>query len=88
MNKCKYTERQIYFTLEQVEKGTPIKDVCNIMGISQATFYNWRSRYGPSRVSSHPEIERLKEENKRLKMIINELENDKKILLWEFTRRR
>ncbi|MDF7661919.1 transposase [Erwiniaceae bacterium L1_54_6] len=88
MNKCKYTERQIYFTLEQVEKGTPIKDVCNIMGISQATFYNWRSRYGPGRICSHPEIERLKEENKRLKMIIIELENDKKILLGEFTRRR
>lgn len=88
MNKCKFTEKQITFTLEQVENGASVRDVCNVMGISQATFYNWRNRYGINGSESSIELKRLKEENERLKSLIYELEKDKKILLEEVIKRR
>lgn len=88
MNKSKYSEKQIYFVLEQAEKGADISDICNVMGISQATFYNWRNRYGSIHPDKHPAVLKLREENLLLKRAIQELEADKKILLAELKKRR
>jgi len=44
MKKSKYTESQVVFALQQAETGTPVAEVCRKMGISDATFYNWKKR--------------------------------------------
>ena len=46
MKKSKYTDEQIAFALKQAELGTSVDEVCRKMGISDATFYNWRKKYG------------------------------------------
>ena len=46
MKKSKFTEEQILFALKQADAGQPVGDVCRQMGISEATFYVWKQRYG------------------------------------------
>lgn len=46
MKKSKFTDEQIAFALKQAEAGTPVEEVCRKIGISDATFYNWRKKYG------------------------------------------
>ena len=85
MKKSKFTEEQIAFALKQAESGTRVEEVCRKMGISQATFYAWRKKFGGMEV---PEVKRLKsleEENARLKKLLAEAMLDKEALqvaLW------
>ena len=58
MKKTKFTEEQIAFALRQGETGTRVAEVCRKLGISDATFYNWRKKYGGLGV---PELRRLKQ---------------------------
>jgi len=46
MKRSRYTEEQIAFALKQAELGTPVPEVCRKMGISDATFYAWRKKFG------------------------------------------
>jgi len=46
MKKSRFIEQQILFALKQGDAGQPIADVCRQMGISEATYYNWKKRYG------------------------------------------
>jgi len=46
MKRSKFTKEQIAFTLQQVDKGTSVEEVCRKVGISQATFYAWKKKYG------------------------------------------
>ena len=46
MKRSKFTEAQIAFVLRQAEEGTKVEEVCRKAGISEATFYNWRKKYG------------------------------------------
>lgn len=46
MKKSKFTEAQILFALKQAETGTTVAEVCRKTGISDATFYNWKKKYG------------------------------------------
>jgi putative transposase len=46
MKKSRFTEEQIVFALKQAELGTSVPDVCRKLGISDATFYPWRKKYG------------------------------------------
>ena len=66
MKKSKYTDSQIMAILKQATNGIPVPDICREHGISSATFYKWRSRYGGMDL---PMITKLKEldENSRLK---------------------
>ena len=57
MKKTKFTEQQIAFALRQAETGTRVVEVCRKLGISDATFYNWKKKYGGLGVS---ELRRLK----------------------------
>jgi len=57
MKKSRYTEEQIAFALKQVELETPVAEVCRKMGVSEATMYNWRKKYGGLGPS---ELKRLK----------------------------
>ena len=60
MKKSKFTEAQIAFILQQADEGTPVVEVCRKAGISDATFYSWRKRYGglmPSEVKRMRQLE-------------------------------
>ena len=54
MKKSRYTEEQIAFALRQAEGGTPVADVCRQMGVSEASFYVWKKKYGQARAHRDP----------------------------------
>ncbi|VVE58617.1 transposase [Pandoraea anapnoica] len=80
MKKSKYTEEQIAFALKQAELGTTVAEVCRKMGISEATFYNWKKKYGGLGVSELRRLKQLEEENARLKRMVADLSLDKQML--------
>ena len=80
MRKSKFTESQIVTTLKQVEAGRQVKDVCRKMGISEATFYNWKKKYGGLGVSELRWLRQLEEENRKLKQLVADLSLDKVML--------
>ena len=80
MKKTKYTEQQIAFALRQAETGTRVGEVCCKMGISEATFYNWRKKYSGLGVSELRRLNQLEDENRRLKRMVADLSLDKQML--------
>lgn len=80
MKKTKFTEQQIVFALKQAETGTRVEEVCRKMGISEATFYNWKKKYGGLGVNELRQLKQLQEENVRLKQIVADLSLDKQML--------
>jgi len=66
--------------LKQAETGVPVKDICREMGVSPATFYQWRSKYGGLDAPDLKRMKDLEEENRRLKQMFAELSLDHKIL--------
>ena len=80
MRKSRFTEAQIIGILNEVEAGKSVKDICREHGISDATFYNWRSKYGGMEVSQVKRLKELEEENHRLKHMYAELSIDHRIL--------
>ena len=63
MKKSKFTEEQILFALKQADAGQPVADVCRQMGISEATFYVWKKRYGNLGLLEVRELRQLRDEN-------------------------
>jgi len=80
MKKSKFTEQQIAFALKQAENGISVEEVCRKMGISDATFYNWKKKYGGVGVSELRRLRQLEEENSKLKQIVADLTLDKQML--------
>ena len=80
MKKSAYTEQQIAFALKQADTGTRVDEVCRKMGISEATFYNWKKKYGGLGVSELKRLRQLEEENYKLKQIVADLTLDKQML--------
>ena len=80
MKKSKYTEEQIAYVLRQAEAGTPVEDVCCGTGISVATFYIWKKKYGELSASEVRRLRQLEDENARLKRLVADLTLDKNIL--------
>ena len=80
MKKSKFTEEQIAFALKQAESGTRVEEVCRKMGISQATFYAWRKKFGGFGVSEFRRLRQLEEENRKLKQLVADLSLDKAML--------
>ena len=80
MKKTRYTEEQIAFTLKQAETGTRVEEVCRKMGISEATFYNWKKKFGGMGVTKLRRLRQLEEENQRLKRLVADLSLDKVML--------
>jgi putative transposase len=80
VKKSKYTEQQISFALKQAELGTPVEEVCRKMGISDATFYNWKKKYGGLGPSELRRLKQLEEENVKLKRLVADLSLDKTML--------
>ncbi len=67
MKKSRFSEQKIVSILKQAEDGMLVQDLCREHGISNATFYNWRSKYGGMSVSMLKRMKELEEENSRLK---------------------
>jgi len=80
MKKSRYTEEQIAFALRQAESGTPVADVCRQMGVSEASLYVWKKKYGKLGLTEIRELRQLRDENMRLKRLVADLTLDKHIL--------
>ena len=80
MKKTLYTEEQIAFALKQAETGTRVEEVCRKMGISEATFYNWKKKFGGMGVAELRRLRQLEDENQRLKKLVADLSLDKEML--------
>lgn len=80
MKTTKFTEEQIAFALRQSESGTKVAEVCRKMGISEATFYNWKKKFGGLGVGELRRLKQLEEENRQLKKLVADLSLDKQML--------
>jgi putative transposase len=80
MKRSRFTEVQVAYALRQAEAGTPVIDVCRGLGISEATFYIWKKKYGDLGASEVRRLRQLEEENARLKRVVADLTLDKNIL--------
>lgn len=80
MRKSKFTEEQIAFALRPAESGTGVEEVWLKMGVSQATFYLWRKKFGGLGGSELPRLRQLEEENRKLKQLVADLRLDKAML--------
>jgi putative transposase len=80
MKKTRFSETQIVSILKQQEGGRSVKEVCREQGISEATFYNWKSKYGGMEVSDVKRMKELETENSRLKRMYAELSLDHSVL--------
>ena len=80
MKKSRFSEQQIAFILRQAEEGTSVGEVCRKAGISEASFYNWRKKYGGLMPSEMKRLKQLDEKNRRLKNLIADLSLDKEML--------
>lgn len=72
MKKSKYSDHQIIAILKQAEAGTPVPDLCREHGMSSATFYKWRAKYGGMDASMIARLKELEDENRRLKKMYAE----------------
>ena len=80
MQKSRYSEEKIIKILKEAEAGKRTVDICRDYGISDVTFYKWRSKYGGMDVSDAKRLRQLEEENKRLKKLLAETMMDKQVL--------
>ena len=76
MKKSRFSEQQIAFVLRQAEEGTAVAEVCRKAGISEASFYYWRKKYGGLMPSEMKRLKQLEEEKK----LVADLSLDKEML--------
>ena len=72
MKKPRYTDSQIMAILKQAEAGTPVPELCREHGMSSASFYKWRAKYGGMDASMMARLKELEDENRRLKKMYAE----------------
>ena len=80
MKRSKFSDQQIAFVLRQAEEGTAIAEVCRKAGVSEATFYKWRKKFGGLMPSEMKRLKQLEEENGKLEKIVADLSLDKEML--------
>ena len=69
MKKSRYSDSQIMTILKQADAGTPVPELCREHGMSSASFYKWRSKYGGMDASMMTRLKELEDENRRLKRL-------------------
>jgi putative transposase len=80
MRKTRFTESQIVKILKEVEAGRTAKEVCREYGISSATYYKWKSKYGGMEASDVKRLKELEDENRRLKQMYADLSLENRAL--------
>ena len=80
MKRNKYSEEQIVNILKEADAGIKIPDLCRKYGFSDATYYNWKAKYGGMGVSEIKRLKQLEDENRRLKQIVADLTLDNQAL--------
>ena len=80
MKKTKYSEEQIVNILKEGEAGISVTELCRKYGMSDATYYNWKAKYGGMAVSDVKRLKQLEEENRRLKHLVADLTLDNQAL--------
>jgi putative transposase len=80
MKKSKFTTERIVFALRQAEAGLGVEETCSKLGISQATFFRWKARFGDLGTPEVRWLRLLEEENQKLKQLVADLSLDKKML--------
>ena len=80
MKRSRYSEEKILYALKQAESGTPVGDVCRQMGISEATYYVWKKKYGGLSLADLRELRQLRDENSKLKRLVADLTLDRHVL--------
>lgn len=75
-----HTNEQIIYALQQVEAGKKVADVCREIGISEATFYAWKKRFGGLGVSELRQLRQLRDENRKLKQLVADFTLDRHVL--------
>lgn len=80
MKKSKFTEAQILKVLKTQEEGKKVSEICREFGISEPTFYNWKSRYVGMTLSELQRVKELESENARLKRLVADLSLDNQVL--------
>lgn len=80
MRKARFTESQIITVIKAVEAGRTVKDVCREAEISEATYYNWKAKYGGMEASDIKRMKDLEDENCRLKQMFADLSLENRAL--------
>ena len=80
MKKSRHSEEQIIGVLKQMEAGRKVAEVAREVGVSEATLYTWKSKYGGLEVSEARRLRALEEENRRLKQLVADLSLDREAL--------
>jgi putative transposase len=80
MRRSQYSEEQIIGILKQAEVGKPIGELCREHGITDATYYRWKAKYGGLEVSEARRLRQLEDENRRLKHLVADLTLDNQAL--------
>ena len=80
MKKSRYKEEQIIAVLKEVDAGAKLQDVTRRLGISEQTYYRWKSKYGGMDVSDAKKLKALEDENRRLKHLVADLTLDNQAL--------
>ena len=87
MKATRFTESQIMAILKQQDSGQTVTQITREHGISEATFYNWRAKYGGMQVSEMKRLKELEEENRRLKKMFAELSLQNEIIKEALTKK-
>jgi putative transposase len=73
MRQSRFTDDEIMLALRKVKGGVPAAEMCRTLGITQTTFYRWRSKYDAAALRESRELKVLREENRKLKQIVADL---------------
>ena len=80
MKRSRFSEERVLYALKQADSGTPVGDLCRLLGISEATFYVWKKKYASLGVTELRKLRQLDAENARLKRLVADLTLDKHIV--------